>query len=136
MSRIRILLADANASMLAMLIELIGEEFEIVGAVHTGAETLRCCSEKHPDLILLDVVLDDMNGFDLGKKLRDRAPGTKVLYLSMYEGTAFVDAAFAAGASGYVFKSQANSDLLKAVWAVCRGEEFNPLSNKAGRKQA
>jgi DNA-binding NarL/FixJ family response regulator len=98
LSRLGILLADSNPSMRAMLTELLDEEFEIVGAVHSGAEALRCLSENHPDLILLDVVLDDMNGFELGSQLREASPNAKVLYLSMYEGPAFVNAAFAAGA--------------------------------------
>lgn len=135
MARTRILLADPNPSMLAMTTELLGEEFEIVGAAQTGADTLRCLSETQPDLIILDVVLRDMNGFELGTKLQARLPGTRILYLSMYEGAAFVDAGFAAGASGYVFKSQAHSDLLKAVRAVGRGQQFNPLIN-VRRKQA
>ena len=135
MSRFRILLADPNASMLAMLTELLGEEFEIVGAARTGADALRHSSERQPDLILLDVVLDDMNGIELGEQLLNRVPKAKIFYLSMHEGPALVDAAFAAGASGYVFKSQVSSDLLKAIKAVCQGEEFNPLS-KVGQEQA
>lgn len=88
MPRARILLADPNASMLAMTTELLGEEFEVVGAVQTGADTLRCLSETQPDLIVLDVILSDMNGFELGKRLQERVPGTRFLYLSMYEGPA------------------------------------------------
>ena len=126
MSRIRILLADPNASMLAMTTELLGEECEIVGAVQTGPDLLCCLSETQPDIVLLDVVLGDINGLGLGNEVHTRSPATKILYFTMYEGLAFVDAAFAAGASGYVFKSQASTDLLKAVRAVCRGEQFRP----------
>ena len=126
MSRIRILLADPNASMLAMTTEILCEECEIVGAVQTGADLLRCLSETQPDIVLLEVVLGDMNGLELGNQVQTRSPETKTLYFTMYEGVAFVDAAFAAGASGYVFKSQASTDLLKAVRAVCRGEQFRP----------
>jgi len=129
LSRPRILLADPNASMRAMLTELLGDEFDIVGAVQTGAEALRRSSEVCPDLILLDVVLDDMNGFELGNQLQQKVPALKILYLSMYEGPAFVNAAFAAGASGYVFKSRAHFDLVRAIIAVCRGEQFNPLGD-------
>lgn len=68
MPRIRILLADPNASMVAMLADLLSEEFEIVGAVYTGADTLRCTSEKQPDVIVLDVVLRDMNGLSWGNR--------------------------------------------------------------------
>ena len=126
MARTRILLADPNASMLAMTTELLGEYFEIVGAVRTSADALRCLPETQPDLILLDVVLDDMNGFELGNQLHKMSPETRILYFTMYEGPAFVYTAFAAGASGYVFKSRASSDLVKAVQAVCRGEQFRP----------
>ena len=134
MSRIRILLADPNASMLAMLTELLGEEFDIVGAVHTGADALRRSSEMEPDLILMDVVLDGINGFELGNQLQSTSPDLKIVYLSMYEGPAFVNAAFASGASGYVFKSRANSDLLNAIRAVFRGEKFNPITNVHRKK--
>ena len=128
MSRIRILLADPNASMLAMLTELLGEEFDIVGAEQTGEGALRCSYEMQPDVILMDVVFDDRNGLELGNQLHKRSPEVKIVYFSMYEGPAFIDAAFAAGASGYVFKSRANSDLLKAIRAVYRGEKFHPNS--------
>jgi DNA-binding NarL/FixJ family response regulator len=135
LARTRILLADPNASMLAMTTELLGEYFEIVGAVQTSADTLRCLPETRPDLILLDVVLDDMNGFELGNQLHRMSPEAKILYFTMYEGPDFVDAAFAAGASGYVFKSRASSDLVKAVQAVCRGEQFRP-TNAVRRERA
>ena len=135
MSRIRILLADPNASMLAMLTELLSEEFDIIGAVNSGADAVRRSSELQPDLILMDVVFDDRNGFELGHQLRGTVPNAKILYLSMYESPAFVDAAFVAGASGYVFKSRANSDLLKAIRAVCRGEKFDPIT-KVHRQKA
>ena len=135
MARTRILLADPNASMLAMTTELLSEEYEIVGAVQTSADTLRCLSETQPDLVLLDVVLDDMNGFELGNQLHKMSPETKILYFTMYEGSAFVYTAFAAGASGYVFKSRASSDLVRAIQAVCRGEQFRPL-NAVRRERA
>ena len=133
MARIRVLLADPNASMLTMLKELLGEEFEIVGAVHTGAELSRCVIAERPDVILLDVVLDDVNGLDLGDKIHRSSPETKLLYFTMYEGPAFVDAAFAAGASGYVFKSRANSDLVKAIRSVHEGKHFSPSTDLSQR---
>lgn len=135
MSRIRILLADPNASMLAMLTELLGEEFDIIGEVNSGADAVRRSSELRPDLILMDVVFDDRNGFELGHQLLGTVPDAKILYLSMYESQAFVDAAFAAGASGYVFKSRANSDLSKAIRTVCRGGKFDPIT-KIHRQKA
>jgi len=135
LARTRILLADPNASMLAMTTELLNEEFEIVGAVQTSADTLRCLPETQPDLILLDVVLDDMNGFELGNHIHRMSPETKILYFTMYEGSTFVDAAFAAGASGYVFKSRASSDLVRAIYAVRRGERFIP-TNAVRRESA
>jgi DNA-binding NarL/FixJ family response regulator len=133
-SRIRILLADPNASMLAMLTELLSEEFDIIGAVNSGADAVRRSSELQPDLILMDVVFDDRNGLELGNQLHKGSPEMKILYFSMYEGLAFIDAAFAAGASGYVFKSRANSDLLKAIRAVCRGEKFHPMNSVLRQK--
>ena len=83
MARTRILLADPNASVLAMTTELLSEEFEIVGAVQTSADTLRRLPETQPTIILLDVVLDDMNGFGLGNQLHKMSPERKILYFTM-----------------------------------------------------
>ena len=126
MPRVRILLADPNASMLAMVAEMLRDEFDVVGAVHTGADAVRDVCTSTPDLLILSVWLGDMTGFEAAQRLQASGCKTKLLYLSLHEGEAFVNAAFENGASGYVFKSQAGSDLLKAIRVVANGGVFRP----------
>lgn len=112
--------------MLAMLVDLLREEYDIAATVQSGAELLERALETTPDLILLDVTMGDMSGLDVAARLRKLGVTSRILYLSLHEGEEFVEAAFAVGASAYVFKSQLHSDLVKAIRAVVRGETFRP----------
>jgi DNA-binding NarL/FixJ family response regulator len=77
-----------------------------------------------PDIAILDISLGDLTGFEVARRLRDRGCPAKIIFLTLHEDADFVKAAFALGASGYVFKSRVTEDLIRAVDAVSIGSRF------------
>jgi DNA-binding NarL/FixJ family response regulator len=68
-----------------------------------------------PDLIVLDISLGDMNGFEVTRRLRSAGCGSKIIFLTVHEDMEFIRAAIDLGASGYIFKSRVGADLTKAI---------------------
>jgi DNA-binding NarL/FixJ family response regulator len=99
-------------------------EFEIAGEASTCDEALAQALDRRPDVILLDIGLGDDDAIPLIGLLRDRAPESRVLVLSMYADAETVRQALLAGAAGYLVKGASASDLTAAIRAVTRGETF------------
>ncbi len=89
-----------------------------------GVEAVEQAQYLQPDLILLDIGLPKVNGLEAARRIRALAPRSKILFLSQESSVDVVQAAFSAGASGYVVKIDAGSELPTAVKAVLRGEKF------------
>jgi DNA-binding NarL/FixJ family response regulator len=77
-----------------------------------------------PDLVILDISLGDLTGFEVAKRLKDIGCPAKIIFLSVHEDIDFVNAAFELGACGYVFKSRITADLTKAIDTVLNGGQF------------
>ncbi len=131
MPPIHLLLADDNPLVLEMLVDLLQGDFVIEGAFPNGSAVLRELDKLHPDVFVLDISLGDMTGFELASRLRERNLSAKIIFLSIHESVDFVRAAFQMGASGYVFKSRVNPDLMKAIEIVASGGLFAPYSSTA-----
>ena len=96
--------------------QVLAEHFEAEFIeVSTAAATLEACRAHPPDLIVLDLNLPDRSGLDLLGDLKSCCPGAPVLMLSMHEEEQFARRALTAGASGYIGKASADSELVKAV---------------------
>jgi DNA-binding NarL/FixJ family response regulator len=122
----RILIADDHGivrSGLRMLLEG-QEDMEVIAEASDGAEARDIAIRERPDLAILDVKMPKLTGLQATREIRDQAPDVSVLILSMYDDERYLFEALKAGASGYVLKAQADSDLLDAVRAVERGEPF------------
>jgi len=128
-SLIRLLLADDNPAMLETLVDMLGTDFVIVGSLTNGASVLAEGVRLKPDVILLDVSLGDMTGFQVAERLHSRGCYAKIVFLSVYENVEFVRAAFNIGASGYVFKSQIGRDLANAIRIASVGGNFVAPAN-------
>jgi two-component system, NarL family, response regulator NreC len=105
-------LLDAEAD-----IDVVGEAGDATRAVF---ETI----EQKPDVIVLDLTMPGVEGMSLVEKLRQTAPGSRIVVLSMHDSARHVRDAHAAGASGYVPKEAADADLVAAVRLVARGEQY------------
>lgn len=121
---ITLLLADDNPDMLAALVQLLQRDFVIVGALTNGEGVLAQVDTLVPDIILLDVSLADVTGFQIVEHLRQRGCRSKIVLLSVHENPEFVRAAADIGVSGYVFKSQINRDLVAALHAAAKGSRY------------
>lgn len=124
-SSIRVLLADDNREILETLVDMLQSAYTVAAALSDGASVLEQAPALHPDLIILDISLGDMTGFEVVRRLRKAGVAAKVIFLTVHENVDFVDAAFAAGAAGYVYKSRISSDLLEAIKTTCAGGRFS-----------
>jgi len=124
--RLRVLLADDNPAILEVLRQMLQKDFEILGLLSSGSEVIRGAPELKPDVIILDISMGDLNGFEVTRQLHTAHCSSKIVFLTVHEELEFIRAAFDAGASGYVFKSRMNSDLREAIQAVQAGKVFIP----------
>ena len=123
MSRIRVLLADDNLSVLTTVHKVLDEDFEIVGAVNNGKEAVEEVQRLDPDVLLMDISMPVLDGLQASSQLRSN-PQTKVVFMTVHQDQDFVDAAFAVGASGYVAKADLTSDLVPAILEVLKGQRY------------
>ena len=99
-------------------------ELQIVGEVSDGLEAVQKAEELQPDLIVLDIGLPSLHGIQAARRIRMLSPESKILFLSQESSANMVQEALGTGAHGYVLKTDAGSELLEAVDAVLRGEQF------------
>src|SRR5258707_15586175 len=88
--------------MLAIVRRTLGEEFEVVGAVEDGKQGVNAVLRLNPDALVIDISMPILNGLQAAKQLQTANCRTKIIFLSIYDGPAFRDAAFSAVAAGYV----------------------------------
>jgi DNA-binding NarL/FixJ family response regulator len=119
-----LLLADDNPALLTTLVEMLQTEYKVVAALPNGNSVLDQIARLNPDLVILDISLGDLTGFEVARRLKDKACPSKIIFLTVHEDVDFVSAAFDLGASGYVFKSRVTEDLVKAIDVVFSGGRF------------
>lgn len=105
---------------------LLEPEFAIVAAVGNGLEAVAAAEEHSPDVVLLDVSLPGLPGFDAAQKILIAHPTCKVLFVSCYSDSAYIEAARDMGASGYVFKNRIASELIPAIRSAQAGQFYQP----------
>jgi len=105
---------------------------EIVGEAEDGREAVIKAQELRPDVVLMDISMPYLNGFDATARILQANPKIRVLILTMYEEEEVITRCLAAGASGYVLKDAPRADLIHAVDAVKRGGQY--LSSRALKK--
>jgi two-component system response regulator NreC len=126
---IHVLIVDDHAVVRAGLRLLLdaNDDIEVVGEAGTARDAVFRAREIHPDVILMDVMMPDESGIEALPKLLHEHPETRVLILSMQDDPRYVREAFEAGASGYVLKEAADSEVVAAVREVARGGRYvNP----------
>ena len=121
MQRTRILLVDDHRILLDAIKGLVEPEFEVVGTFDDCHTLLDRAPELSPDVIVLDIGMPMMNGLVAGEQLKKLLPKTKLIFLTMNRDIDTAAEAFRLGASGYILKNSAGSELIDAIREVVRG---------------
>lgn len=123
---VRVLLADDHKMMRQALRALLEREKDIavVAEAGNGAEVVTMAEEFAPDIVVMDIGMPGLNGIEATKQLLARQPGMKVIALSAYSGSRFVRGMLEAGAAGYLIKSAAGEELLRAIRAVRADQSY------------
>jgi two-component system, NarL family, response regulator NreC len=133
---IRILLADDHTLMRQGLRQILEHdpEFLVVAEAESGLEAVEQAEARQPDVAIVDIAMKELNGIEATAQIIKRSPHTAVLILSMYSDERYVIRAVKAGARGYLLKSSAGDELLRAVQAVQTGTAFfSPAVSKVFR---
>ena len=121
MKRPRILLADDHTLVLEAFEKLLERDYEVVGTVKDGHALLSAAPKLKPDVIVLDISMPLLNGLDAGQQLKKKMPEVKLIFLTVNEDSDLAAEAFRVGASGYLLKKSAASELRKAIQEALRG---------------
>ena len=126
--RTRVLIADDHRALLARVAEILDHDFCVVGAVTDGVQLLEAEAALHPDVLVVDVSMPVMGGLEAADRLRQRGSHVPVVCLTANEQPEVVEAAWEAGALGYVTKMSMAQDLVPAIRAALEGRHFASLS--------
>jgi DNA-binding NarL/FixJ family response regulator len=124
MKRPRIVLADDHSLLLGAFKSFLEPEFEVVGTFLDGRTLVDNVKELQPDVIVLDIGMPLMNGLSAGQKLKQDIPSVKLIYLTMNQDPDLAAEAFKLGASGYLLKSSAASELAFAIREALTGRSY------------
>ncbi len=122
--RKRILLADDHVAMLEEVRSLLERDYEIVGSVEDGKRLVEEASRLKPDLIVSDISMPGMNGFEAAAKIKKLGLGSRLIFLTVQSSKAYVKKARALGAEGYVLKAGTADELPVAVADVLAGQSY------------
>ena len=124
MKRARVLIADDHNLVAELCKKLLEKDFEVVGMVSDGRAMLSAAEELKPDVIVLDIAMPILNGLDAGQKVREILPMVKLVYLTMNTDAEVAAEAFERGASGYLLKTCAASEMVVAVREALGGKSY------------
>jgi DNA-binding NarL/FixJ family response regulator len=124
MTRLKILLADDHTMFAQGLQSLLEDEFELVGTVADGQALVEAAHRLDPDVIIVDISMPGLNGFDAVRQLKKEDMTAKIIFLTMHSDESLVAEAFRCGGSGYVLKQSAGEELISAIGQVLAGHEY------------
>jgi DNA-binding NarL/FixJ family response regulator len=131
MKKPRVLMADDHSLILAGLRSLVEVDCEVVGMVEDGRALVEAAKRLRPDVILLDISMPLLNGLEAARQLRILVPDCKLIFLTMHASPTYATEAFQLGASGYLLKRSAASELGLAIKSVLQGQHYlTPLLTK------
>ncbi len=124
MRRARVLLADDHRLLLQAFEKLLQPDFEVVGTVSDGRALIAAARELKPDVIVLDISMPLLNGMVAAERLKKMMPEVKLIFLTVNEDAGFASEAMRIGASGYLLKSSAASELFHAIEVALEGRTY------------
>ena len=124
MGRPRVLLADDHKLLLGAFEKLLSADCEIVGQVSDGRALVAAADELKPDIVVLDIAMPLLNGLEAARQIRQKARNVKFVFVTMNDDADLAAEAFRSGASAYVLKQSAASELLTAIRQVSEGRSY------------
>jgi len=120
----RILLADDHRLLVEAFRALLEPHYEVVGTVSDGRALLETAPLLRPDVVVLDIAMPLLNGLDAGRQLKEKMPKVKLVFLTMNQDPDLATKAMEAGASAYLLKSSAGSELFRAIKEALKGRFY------------
>jgi DNA-binding NarL/FixJ family response regulator len=124
MKRPRVLLADDHTLLVEAFRKLLESAYDVVGTVADGLALLDAAPALKPDVIVIDIGMPRLNGLEAGRQLKKMMPGVKLIFLTMTEDPDIATEAMHLGASGYVLKTSAASELFDAIQAALKEKSY------------
>jgi|SRR5277367_5701598 len=124
MTRTRVVVAEDLAPVLTIVITLLCESFDIVGAVSDGEAALAATLKLNPDLVVLDISMPLMSGIEVAQELKKSGNTARIVFLTVHEDTDILKKCHAAGGLGYVIKLFMETDLIPAINEALAGHTF------------
>ena len=124
MKKPRVLLADDHKIVIEGLKSLLAGEFEIVGTVEDGRVLVDQAAKLHPDVIVADISMPQLNGIEGARQIKRTDKDIKIVFLTMHSDATYAANAFEAGASGFVLKHSAPSELITAIHEAMKGRTY------------
>jgi DNA-binding NarL/FixJ family response regulator len=124
MKKPRVLLADDHKIVIEGLKNLLKDDFEIVGSVEDGRALVEQASTFHPDVIVADISMPQLNGIEAARQIKKTDKTIKIVFLTMHPDATYAANAFEAGASGFVLKHSASSELIRAIHEAIKGRTY------------
>ena len=129
MSRFRVLIAEDDEVMQNTWRRILEHDYDVVGAFADGQAALDGVQQLRPDLVLLDISMPVLNGFEVALELSKQLPKVKMVFVTAHVESVYADEAFRCGADGYVVKARAAGELPEAARRVLQGGSFrSPLA--------
>ena len=120
----RIMLADDHTILVEAFRKLLEPHYQIVGTVSDGRALLEIAPQLNPDVVIVDIGMPLMNGMEAGLRLKEQIPSVKLIFLTMNEDPDLAVEAMRCGASGYLLKSSAAEELLRAIQMALKGKHY------------
>jgi len=124
MKQLRLIVADDHALILVGIRDLLRTRYEVVGEETNGKDLIDAALRLQPDMVVADITMPILNGIDAGREIKRRLPATKLVFLTMHFSTLYLRKALDAGASAYVLKSDAATELLNAIEIAAQGRMY------------
>jgi len=124
--KIRLAIAEDQRMVRELLTEVLKrqQDMEVVGEAESGREALELCGRLHPDVLILDIGLPEIDGMEVTRTLKKSGPAPRVLALSIHSEKGIITEALRAGADGYLVKSSAVDELVHAIHVVAAGKMY------------
>jgi len=122
--KVSVLVADDHSLIVEAFRKLLEPKFDVVGVASDGRELLELALKTKPDVILLDLGMPNLNGFDAGRQVKKLLPTSKIVVVTMSEDGYTADAALCEWAAGFITKTSAASQLLNAIEAALTGKQY------------